>query len=199
MATLRKEYDVIIVGGGINGLATAAYLQKAGLGVAVFERRDESGTFCATEELLYPGVKLNLHASMLLPHWSPAFFDLELEKFGLELLRPPGSAYSYFYPFLDGNAVLFSGRDARETYAMWQRISPKDAETLRKIVNTFGPQLPQLIHADLYTKQTDESFLALLEAFENIPLFPRDWLWMTGLEFVDCLFENEQIKVAVLS
>ncbi len=195
----KRDYDIIIVGGGINGLATGAYLQKAGLSVAIFERRDESGTFCATEEVLQPGVKLNLHASQLLPHIGPPFVDLELEKFGLELLKPPGSAYGYFYPFLDGNAVLFSRRDARETYEMWKRISPKDAETYRKIVNFYGPFLPDMMQASHFTKSTDEGFLASLAMNDAHPIFPKDWVWMTAFEFLDCIFENEQIKTAVLS
>ena len=199
MAGPRKEYDVIVIGGGVNGLATAAYLQKAGMSVAVFEKRDEAGTFCATEETLFPGVKVNMHASLLVPQLGPAMLDLELEKFGLELLRPPGSKYSYFYPFLDGNALLFSSRDARETYEAWKRISPKDAETFRKIANALAPMMQQILHGELCVKHTDESFLAFLETFENFPLFPKEWLWMTGVELLDCLFENEQIKIGLLS
>ncbi|GIK50147.1 MAG: NAD(P)/FAD-dependent oxidoreductase [Hyphomonadaceae bacterium] len=195
----KQEYDVIVVGGGINGLTTAAYLQKAGMSVAVFEKRDESGTFCSTEEVMHPGVKVNMHASLLLAHFGPAYVDLELERFGLELLRPPGAKYAYFYPFLDGNALLFSGRDARETYEAWARISPKDAETYRSIVNYFGPMTPAIAHAGLVNKQTDESFLELLEANANVPVMPKDWLYMTGVELIECLFENEQIKVGMLS
>ncbi|MBW2421276.1 MAG: FAD-dependent oxidoreductase [Deltaproteobacteria bacterium] len=44
MAGPEKEYDVIVVGGGINGLTTAIYLQKSGLKVACFERKLEAGS-----------------------------------------------------------------------------------------------------------------------------------------------------------
>ena len=198
MAAPKNEYDAIIVGGGVNGLATGAYLQKAGLSVAIFERRDESGTFCATEEVLHPGVKLNLHASLLIPHLGPAMMDLELEKFGLELLKPPGAEYGYFYPFLDGDAFMLSP-DAKRTYGMWKRLSAKDAETFRTIANFFAPIAVDFFHDSLCTKQTDESFLTFLDQFSNLPVLPKDWLWMTGFEFVDCLFENERIKVGLLS
>ncbi|MFI4935960.1 MAG: phytoene desaturase family protein [Caulobacterales bacterium] len=198
MTSPKKDYDAIVIGGGINGLATGAYLQKAGLSTAIFERRDESGTFCSTEEVLYPGVKLNMHASLLLTHFGPAYVDLELERFGLELLRPPGAKYAYFYPFLDGNAVLFSGRDVRETYEAWKRVSEKDAETLRKIVNFFGGGIASM-SPDGFGGRTDESFLQFLAMSESVPIFPKDWIWMTGVEFADCIFENEQIKLAALS
>ena len=56
MAMLDKEYDVIVIGGGINGLAVAAYLQKSGLKVAVFERR-----FVFSDDLDYLAVRRSLH------------------------------------------------------------------------------------------------------------------------------------------
>ena len=69
MPGLKQQYDVIVIGGGVNGLTTAAYLQKAGVSVAIFEKRDESGTFCSTEEVMHSGVKVNMHASLLM--WPP--------------------------------------------------------------------------------------------------------------------------------
>lgn len=199
MAGLKTDYDVIVIGGGVNGLTTAAYLQKSGLAVAVFERRDESGTFCATEEVLHPGVKVNMHASLLMPHFGPAYVDLELERFGLELLRAPGAKYSYFHPFLDGNALMLGGHDARDTYEAWKQLSAKDAETYRKIVNYFGATMPGYANAAYMQKPTDEGFLQFLEQNADVPVLPRDWLYMTGVELVNCLFENEQIKLGMLS
>lgn len=60
---MKKEYDVIVIGGGVNGLTAAAYLAKAGLDVLVLERRDEAGAHCSTEEVTIPGFKHNLHAT----------------------------------------------------------------------------------------------------------------------------------------
>jgi phytoene dehydrogenase-like protein len=199
MTSPKSEYDVIIIGGGVNGLTAGAYLQKAGLSTAIFERRDESGTFCSTEEVLHPGVKLNMHASLLMPHYGPGYMDLELERFGLELLAPPESKYAYFYPFLDGDAVMFSRRDARETYEAWKRISPNDAETYRKIVNFFGPTTPMMMQQSYVVPHTDEGFLDFIAQQGAIPVLPKDWMWMTGFELVDALFESEKIKLAVLS
>ena len=48
-------YDVIIVGSGHNGMITAAYLAKAGLKVAVFERRHIVGGAVCTQDDMIPG------------------------------------------------------------------------------------------------------------------------------------------------
>lgn len=50
----KERYDVVIIGGGPNGLGIAAYLAKAGLKVILLERRGEIGGGLATEEVLYP-------------------------------------------------------------------------------------------------------------------------------------------------
>ena len=131
--------------------------------------------------------------------FGPSYVDLELERFGLELLRAPGARYGYFYPFRDGNAVLFSGCDAGDTYEAWKRISPKDAETFRRVVNFYAQIREFMPDPAGGAKPTDESFLQFLDLCDQIPVLPKDWIWMTGVEFVDALFENEQIKVAALS
>ena len=50
----QGRYDAIVVGGGHNGLTSAAYLARAGLKVCVLERRDILGGACVTEEV-WPG------------------------------------------------------------------------------------------------------------------------------------------------
>ena len=57
-----SEWDVVVIGAGPNGLIAAAYLAKAGLKVALVERRHEVGGGLATEEILFPGCYSNMHA-----------------------------------------------------------------------------------------------------------------------------------------
>jgi len=86
-----EEYDAVIVGGGHNGLVTAAYLGKAGKKVCVLERRHLLGGAAVTEELV-PGFKFS-RASYVCSLLRPMVFDdLELKKHGLEIyLRNPNS------------------------------------------------------------------------------------------------------------
>src|SRR5215471_19512400 len=99
---MPNAYDIIIVGGGHNGLTAAAYLARAGRKVLVLERRELVGGACVTEEL-WPGYKVSTAAyvnSLLRPE---IIRDLELKRHGFEMLpRNPSS----FTPFPDGRYLL---------------------------------------------------------------------------------------------
>jgi beta-carotene ketolase (CrtO type) len=134
------EYDIIVVGGGHNGLICGAYLAKAGENVLVLEKHDVLGGFVTTEEALpeAPGFKFNIGAS---EHGgvvdTPIVSDLELEKFGLEYMM---REEMYFFPFLDGMAVpIYKSVD--KTCEEIAKISARDAEAYRGFVEFSGALL----------------------------------------------------------
>jgi phytoene dehydrogenase-like protein len=119
------SYDIIVIGGGHNGLVTAAYLARAGVKVLVLERREVLGGACVTEEL-WPGYKVSTAAyvnSLLRPE---IIRDLELKRHGFEMLpRSPSS----FTPFPDGRSLLL-GPDKGLSHREISKFSVKDAEAL---------------------------------------------------------------------
>jgi len=198
MAVLDKEYDVIVIGGGINGLACAAYLQKSGLKVAVFERRVECGTHCCTEELMHPGVKVNLCATLIGTLGSPSYDELELERFGLELLT--SSEWAFFNPFKeDRSAVLLHSWDARKQYEAWRRINEKDAEVYRRIANYFAPYMVEWGELTRFQNRTPEVLTRLAEILGGCPDIPPEWPTMSGIDMTEALYTDDRIKQTAYS
>ena len=124
---MAGSYDAIIIGGGHNGLVTAAYLAKAGRKVLVLERRHVVGGACVTEEV-FPGFKVSTAAYVNSLFRKEIIRDLRLADYGFAVLeRSPSS----FTPFPDGRSLLM-GPDRDLTLREVAKFSGRDAENLPK-------------------------------------------------------------------
>ncbi len=120
---MRNEPDVLIIGGGHNGLVCAAYLAAAGLETTVLERRHIVGGAAVTEEF-HPGFR-NSVASYTVSLLNPRVIrDLRLVEHGLRVVERP---YSNFLPLPDGRAFRLGGEHGQAEVARW---SARDAERL---------------------------------------------------------------------
>jgi len=124
MATDRtNQYDAIVIGGGHNGLVTAAYLGKAGLRTVVLERREMVGGATGTSRLAR-GARVPTLAHTV-GRLSPSVVrDLDLKRHGLSLVGPD---VRVFAPGPDGDAVVLWGDTARTADGLRPR-SAHDAE-----------------------------------------------------------------------
>src|SRR5215475_14373395 len=86
----KQKYDVVVIGGGHNGLVNAAYLARAGKKVLVCERRYVLGGAAVTEEI-FPGFKFSV-ASYVVSLLRPEIIrDLDLPRHGMEILSLDGT------------------------------------------------------------------------------------------------------------
>jgi phytoene dehydrogenase-like protein len=205
-AVARKvsRYDAIVVGGGHNGLVTAAYLAKAGKRVLVLERRYQPGGACVTEEV-WPGYRVSV-ASYLSSLLSPKVIsDLELEKYGYQVdAKDP----AFFSPFPD-NRYLFMWQDRNKTLAEIAKFSRHDAEVypayeehlerlsivVESLLHVTPPVFPPKGVFDLpeYLKLLGKMRgLSAKEIVGLVKIFTQ-----SAAEFLDEWFENEEIKVTL--
>src|ERR1700723_4594098 len=106
---MAQHYDVIVIGGGHNGLVNAAYLAKAGKKVLALERRHVLGGAAVTEEII-PGFlfsECSYVVSLLRPE---IIRELDLPRHGLEILPLHGT----FTPMPDGDSLWRPDDDAQQ-------------------------------------------------------------------------------------
>ena len=119
---MPSSYDVIVIGGGHNGLVHAAYLARAGRRVLVLERRHVLGGAAVTEEII-PGFKFSV-ASYVVSLLRPEIIrELQLGQHGLEILPLDGT----FTP-MPGGDYLWRTDDVSQTYQEISRHSKRDAD-----------------------------------------------------------------------
>jgi phytoene dehydrogenase-like protein len=135
--------DVVIIGGGHNGLVTAFYLAKAGYKPLVLERRAQPGGAAITEEF-HPGFRCSILAHAAGPLRPDIVRDMQLEKHGLRLITPDVGVVA-LSP--DGRALILYN-DVKKSAQEIGKFSQKDAAkypefqaSLAKISKVIGEAL----------------------------------------------------------
>jgi phytoene dehydrogenase-like protein len=198
-----RNYDVIVIGGGHNGLVNAAYLARAGRKVLVVERRHVLGGAAVTEEI-FPGFKYSVCSyvvSLLRPE---IIRELDLPRHGLEILPLDGT----FTPMPDGN-YLWRVNDHARTRRDIARHSKTDAEAYEeygkamvemgrfvKPILTMTPPDPTSLDPrgllDLLFLGRRFRSLSDQDKYNQIQL-----MTMSAVDFLDQWFETDVLKATM--
>jgi phytoene dehydrogenase-like protein len=195
------ERDVVVIGGGHNGLACAAYLAKAGLDVLVLESRDSLGGAAATEEA-WPGYKVSSASYVVSLMPARIVTELELKRHGYEvsIITP-----DYFVPFPDGSSLTLWGdmdrdvagiarlskRDA-DAYVEFDRYFERVAQLLRELLFVVPPNLRMRDLGRWVSTAGHLRGLTGRDIHELVRLFT-----MSAADFLDEWFEDERVKGAM--
>ncbi len=198
----RAPHDVVVIGGGHNGLVCAAYLAAGGQSVCVLERRDVVGGAAVTEEF-HPGFR-NSTASYTVSLLAPEVIrDLNLAAHGLAIIERP---FANFLPLSDVQSIRVGGGLAA-TQAEVARFSARDAARLPDyyaMLDTVADVLRDLLHAT--PPNVGGGMPALLDGWKVAKRFraldragQRDVLDLftkSAGEILDRWFESDPIKAA---
>src|SRR4051794_33502345 len=197
------RFDAIIIGGGHNGLVTAAYLGRAGRKVLVLERRELLGG-CAVTEEIWPGYRVSTGAYLTSLLQERIIQDLELPSHGYQVdAKDP----AFFSAFPDGRH-FFMWQDRAKTLAEIAKFSSHDAEVYPAYEDQLE-RLSQVVERLLLTTPPPFppralDFVDYLRlAGKMSGLGPRDLVALVKIftqsaaDFLDEWFESEQVKVTL--
>jgi phytoene dehydrogenase-like protein len=211
---VAKRYDAVIIGGGHNGLVSAAYLARAGLKPLVLERRHVLGGAAVTEEL-FPGFRFSVFSyvvSLLRPE---IIRDLQLPRHGLDILPLDGT----FTPLRPGEGpkqgrkstgdYLWRVNDHGRTVRELRRWSANDAEAyeeygqlmvdmarfIKPILSIVPPDLTGLDPRPL------APVASLLRSFQKLTERQQavfvQLMTMSAAEFLEQWFETDPLKATM--
>ena len=191
---MATDWDAVIVGGGHNGLVAACYMAKAGLKVAVLERREVVGGASVTEET-FPGFRISTAAmvgGLLKPKIAA---DLELHKFGYGPLVPYDPVALQLYP---DNRYMLWWSDPVKTLDEFAKFSRKDGEAfldLRKRMDRLAAVLKPLeLRPPLSVEEIARRFPDPEDAY-----FFQEVLVSPMKDFLDARFETDEAKASICS
>lgn len=193
--------DVVVIGGGHNGLVCAAYLARAGLAVLVLEQRQALGGAAVTDEP-WPGYRVST-ASYVVSLMPPEIVnDLRLRRFGyrVSILEP-----DYYLPFPDGQSLTLWG-DTTKTAKEIAHFSKADAQAYIAF-SAHLTRLSRLLRALLFVIPPNLRlgdlpnwlrFAARLRGWRSKDMTDLLRIFtLSAADFLDQWFENQRVKGAL--
>jgi phytoene dehydrogenase-like protein len=154
------QRDIVIIGGGHNGLVTAFYLAKAGYKPLVLERSTQVGGAAVTDEF-HPGFRCSTLAHTAGPILPSVLRDMQLEKHGLRLitpnvcvtaLSPDGRALSLYTDSTQSAQAItaFSQKDAAK-YIEFEQSLGKIGKVISEALATTAPDIDHPSTGDMWS------------------------------------------------
>jgi phytoene dehydrogenase-like protein len=191
----ESDWDVVVIGGGPNGLIASAYLARAGLKVATLERRYEIGGGLATEEILFPGYYSNMHSVYhMMVDYMPVLVDFDMGRHALQWTKPNAQAGMVFE---DGRSLLLA-RMIEDTKDSILKFSFKDAVAFGKLMRTWRRIVDDILGPGTYIPPMDPLDISIAMQRTKVGRELLELVEQSPLQIITDHFENDQVRALLL-
>lgn len=204
---MSNDYDAIIIGGGHNGLVSAAYFARSGARTLVLEARDKVGGAADTSAPFADHPEINVSTYSYVMAVMPRFIiqELELERYGYRIAQVELSGH----PLPDGRTLetwnhdpqrthdsmaRFSKRDA-DAFPLWQAWLASAGQVVAPLLMQVPPRLGSLAPRDLLDQARTAWKLRKL-GMRGVADLTRLFS-MSVTDLVDAWFESDEVKGSV--
>jgi len=203
----NNEYDVIVIGGGHNGLVAAAYFARDGARVLVLESRDRVGGAADTSAPFadHPEIRVSTYSYVMAVMPPGIIRDLELERHGYRI----APVWGVTHPLPCGRIIQLFNHDAKRTHASIAQFSKRDAESYPKwdawmteVAAVVGPlllQIPPRVGSLAFVDLLDQAQTAwkLRKLGERGVAELTRLFTMSITDLLDEWFESEEVKATI--
>ncbi len=191
----ESQWDVVVIGGGPNGLMAAAYLAKAGLKVALAEARYEIGGGLATDEILYPCYSSNPHVVYhLMVDYMPVIRDFNLDGPALVWIKPNAQTGMVFE---DGKSLLLT-RMIEDTKDSISKFSFKDAVAFGKVMRTWRRIVDEIVAPATYVPPMSPLDMTIALQRTEVGNEMLEIIERSPLDIITETFENDRVRALLL-
>lgn len=193
-----EDFDIIVIGAGVNGLVSAAYLAKAGAKTLVLEEKDIVGGGCTTQEINVPGFRHDVCATV---HDQiqdcPIFTQDELglfSTFGLKYLYPDPMLVSLFRD----NRRVVQYQSVQKSTDDIAKFSEHDSQSYQKLFNYWDSVVrgPFVAARQAPPVRLSQFYAALENTPEGRELMTQ--FMMSAQELVEENFEDDHVRSHLL-
>jgi phytoene dehydrogenase-like protein len=198
--------DIVIIGGGHNGLVTAFYLARAGYKPLVLERREQVGGSAVTEEF-HPGFRSSVLAHSAGPLRPEIVQDMDLVRHGLKLietdvgsvaLSPDGRVLTLYDDYRGNKSAKeiskFSSKDAT-CYIEFRQSLEKLSKVITQVLATTPPDIDQPSKGDLWSMMKAGRGVRKLGRRDMYRLLR--WAPMAVADLVSEFFETDLLRAVI--
>jgi phytoene dehydrogenase-like protein len=193
---MAREYDVIIIGAGPNGLEIGAYLSKAGQKVLLLEKRYEAGGGLATEQITLPDYFHNTHAIFhMMVDYAPVYQDFKLEE--QYLVKHIFPELQWAMPTPDGRCVCVY-TDPEKTCKSIAQFSQKDADSYRDMYRECDELMREIVGPQTFVKPEPAPLMAARAEASEMGRKLTEYSEKTPDDVIKERFENDQVRTLML-